>query len=171
MGELVLKSYKKKDVDAFLLELNAEHLRAKTQKDDEIKRLFSECEHFRAECDSRDARIASLEEDYRTAMESKQREIDSLNARMGEKISAAEEAAAALIAEAEKEKARIRASAVADAESYVANAKKQADLMLARIEKLSRVCAAGQRRAEQTLTLLNKQLDDAAAEFAAIVKK
>ena len=34
MSELVLKSYKKKDVDAFLLELNAEHLRMRTEKGD-----------------------------------------------------------------------------------------------------------------------------------------
>jgi len=171
MGELVLKSYKKKEVDAFLLELNAEHLRVRTQKDDEIKRLFSECEHYRAECDSKDARIASLEEDLRAAAESKKREIDALNARIGEKISAAEEAAKAIMEDAEKEKARAHVLAVAEAEDYVANAKKQADLLLARVEKLSRICAASQRRTEQTLTLLNKQLDSAAAEFDAIVKK
>ncbi len=83
MGDLVLKSYKKKDVDAFLLELNAGHLRALTQKEDEIKRLFSECEHYREECEALGARIAAAEESHKAELDSKQRELDSINARLG----------------------------------------------------------------------------------------
>ena len=171
MSELVLKSYKKKDVDAFLLELNAEHLRARTEKDDEIKRLRSECDHYREECASRDARIEEMESSHRAELESKQRELDAINARIGEKISAAEKAASDIVEQAKREKSRAHSNAVSDAESYVADVKKRADAMLADVEKVSRACINGQRRAEQIIRMLNKQLDDLAAGLDGIVKE
>lgn len=160
MSELILKSYKKKDVDAFLLELNAEHLRALTQKDDEIKRLFSQSEHYREESETKDALLAEAEEKHKAELENKQRELDTLNARIGEKISAAEKAASDILEQANKEKEEIRAKAQSDAESYVEGVKKQAEAVLAKVEKQSRTCIEGQRRAEQTIALLNRQLDD-----------
>lgn len=171
MSELVLKSYKKKDVDAFLLELNAEHLRMRTEKDDEIKRLHSECEHYREGCETRDAHIAELESAHRAALEEKQRELDAINARIGEKISAAEKAASGIVEQAKRERADTRDKAVSDAESYVADVKKRADAMLAEVEKVSRACINGQRRAEQIIKMLNKQLDDLASGIDGIVKK
>lgn len=171
MSELVLKSYKKKDVDAFLLELNAEHLRVRTEKDDEIKRLHSECEHFREECAARDARIAEMGSSHRAELETKQRELDAINARIGEKISAAEKAASDIVAQANGESAAIHEKAVSDAGSYVADAKKRADDMLAEVEKVSRACIEGQRHAEQIIRMLNKQLDDLAAGINDIVKE
>ena len=170
MSELVLKSYKKKDIDAFLLELNAEHLRAVTQKDDEIKRLFSECEHYREECASLNARMASAEESHKAELEAKQHELDMINARLGEKISAAEKAAAAIMEEAQAEKDRSHAKAAAEAELYVADAKRRAGELLAKVEEQTRACIEGQRRAEQTIAIMNKQLDDTVSLLDGIIK-
>ena len=170
MSELVLKSYKKKDIDAFLLELNAEHLRAITEKDDEIKRVFSEREHYREQCELLSEKLERAQESHNAELESKQRELDAINARLGEKISAAEKAASGILEDAEREKALAHEKAVAESAAYVADVKRRADALLEKAQAQTRACLEGQRRAEQTIAMLNKQLDDTVAQFGELVK-
>lgn len=79
----VLKSYKRKDVDEFLIRLNEAQLKALSEKDDEIKRLFSECEFYKKECEKKDGEITSIKAEYEDMLEKKQKETDMVNARLG----------------------------------------------------------------------------------------
>lgn len=160
-----LKSYKRKDVDEFLLQLNAEHLRVLAEKDDEIKRLYSECEYYRQESTQKDSDIHIQKTEYEAKLEEKQKEADSVNARIGEKLSAAENAASVIVTEAKKEKEKIMNLAKAEADGYVVQAKAKAEEYREKAKQLSSVYRDHQQKALQSLDIMNKHLDTAVEEM------
>jgi dsDNA-specific endonuclease/ATPase MutS2 len=159
-----LKSYKRKDVDDFLLKLNAEHIRALMEKDDEIKRLYSECEYYRQESAGKDEIINKMKAEYEAKLEASRREAESVNARLGEKISAAEKAASVIISDARTEKEKIVHLAKAEADSYIAQTKAKADEYCEKAKQLASVYRDHQQKALQSLDIMNKHLDGAVEE-------
>lgn len=165
----VLKSYKRKDVDEFLIRLNEAQLKALSEKDDEIKRLFSECEFYKKECEKKDGEITSIKAEYEDMLEKKQKETDMVNARLGEKLSAAENAATAIIAEAKTERERLLFIAKAEAESYAVKAKAKAEEYCEQAKQLSLVYREHFSKANQSLEVMNKHLDTALEEMAKLI--
>jgi cell division septum initiation protein DivIVA len=167
MSEIpVLKSYKRKEVDEFLLRLNEAHINALAEKDDEIKRLYSELEFYKTECQKKEAEVASVKAEYEELLETKQKETDAINARLGEKFSAAESAASAILDEAKAEKAKIISIAKSDAENYVAKAIVKAEEYTEKAKQLSLIYRDYFQKANQSLELMNKHLDTAVEEMS-----
>lgn len=157
----VLKSYKKKDVDEFLLALNAVHIRAIAEKDDEIKRLYSECAYCKDENAGKDAEMKRLQAEYEEEVTAFRNELESVNARLGAKLSAAEKAASSILADAETEKEKIIARAESEARAFVAKVKADSGEYAEKFKKLSDIFREHQQRALQNLDMMNKHLDTA----------
>ncbi len=162
----VLTSYKRKDVDEFLISLNASHNRAVAEKDGEIKRLFSECEYYKQESIQKDDEIQRLKAEYEEKLSAVQKEVDTTNARLGEKLSAAEKASSLIIAEAKVEKEKLLNLAKEEADAYVARIKVQSDEYCEKAKRLSDIFRDHQQKALQSLDIMNKHLDSAVEDVA-----
>lgn len=121
------RGYNSEQVDAFLLELNSKHISTLSEKDAELKRAYSELEEQKKE-------NLRLFDEIKAKEDAFAREKDEQNARIGEKISAAEEAARAIVIKTESECTEKRRAldreiqrtveqAKADASEYLENAK------------------------------------------------
>ena len=140
------KGYSCAEVDKFLLEQNARHNEVLAEKDAEIKRMFSENEDLKSRLEASEKRTNSLLAEFDEFKKHSTDDAERMNARLGEKLSAAEEASRDMLKKAEaeceelKRKCRIQiaedvAAAHRKAEEYCDRARRVADIY---VEKAAR---------------------------------
>lgn len=156
-----LKSYKKKDIDEFLLQLNAEHLRLMAEKEDEIKRLYSECEYYKKDSSQKEEMLESQKEDYERKLGEAAAEYEKISAKIGERFLSAEKAADAIVESAKAESAKILSGASEKAEAIFKEARKEAESNCEEIKKLTDLLYCQFNKAMESVTLANKHLDGA----------
>lgn len=133
------KGYSCAEVDKFLLEQNARHNEVLAEKDAEIKRMFSENEDLKSRLEASEKRTNSLLAEFDEFKKHSTDDAERMNARLGEKLSAAEEASRDMLKKAEaeceelKRKCRIQiaedvAAAHRKAEEYCDRARRVADI-------------------------------------------
>ena len=97
------KGYSCAEVDKFLLEQNARHNEVLAEKDAEIKRMFSENEDLKSRLEASEKRTNSLLAEFDEFKKHSADDAERMNARLGEKLSAAEEASRDMLKKAEAE--------------------------------------------------------------------
>ena len=97
------KGYSCAEVDKFLLEQNARHNEVLAEKDAEIKRMFSENEDLKSRLEASEKRTNNLLAEFDEFKKHSTDDAERMNARLGEKLSAAEEASRDMLKKAEAE--------------------------------------------------------------------
>ncbi len=155
------KGYSCKEVDDFLLEQNARHEAEISERDAEIKRLFSENEDLKSRLSSMKIDVDKISADLSEFKKSSIGETDRINARIGAKLNAAEEAANEMLRKAEAECEDMKRKCRLQVASEVAEAHKKAEEYCARAKHATDIYLEKQQLIASGLEQARRHLDDA----------
>ncbi|MDL2287444.1 hypothetical protein LJB90_02640 [Eubacteriales bacterium OttesenSCG-928-G02] len=121
------KGYNKSEVDSFILKINESQKFDIQQKDDAIKTLSTELENSKAKLAESQEQVNLLKQEIEKIKQQSEAKENDLNLRMGEKISAAEEAAKKLLEQAETSCKEMKQKAEQEIYEHTAKAKEKID--------------------------------------------
>lgn len=164
------KGYSCTEVDRFLLEQNARHNEEISEKDAEIKRMFSENEDLRERLAKAEEAIKKAEANLEEFKKHSTEESERINARIGEKLSAADDASRELIRKTEleceemKRKCRIQiadevSAAHKKAEEYCERAKRVADIYVEKQQLVTAGIEQARRHLESAVNSVDEILN------------
>lgn len=169
------KGYCCEQVDEFLRSRNEEHEEALAEKDAEIKRMFSENEELKERLAAAVSSAASAVRDAAAAREaaeaakaeannarlSGENDRDAVNARIGEKLSAAEDAAKALLDKTKAECDAMKEECRGEIVREIANAHDRAEKACENARRIADVYEEKQQLVASGIEQSRRHLDDA----------
>lgn len=165
------KGYSCSEVDKFLIEQSARHAEELSEKDAEIKRMFSENEDLKERLLSAEDAVSKANANIDELKKHALSESDRINARIGEKLNAAEEASREMLRKAEaeceemKRKCRMQiadelSSAHKKAEKYCERAKRIADIYEEKQQLVTAGIEQSRRHLESAVNCIDEILNE-----------
>ena len=114
------RGYDREQVDAFLLELNRTHAEKEAAWEDQKRELETALAEAKEALKASEERSAEQEKSLRSALEAKERECESLQASIGQRMLSADARAEEIIADAERKAKELQAKAHRRAEEETA---------------------------------------------------
>jgi cell division septum initiation protein DivIVA len=166
--------YSRTQVDAFIEALTTQRINENEEHDAEIKRLFSENQDLKERLSAAEEALGNSKRELDSALELKETEIKAerelINARMGEKISAAEDAAKSIIAKAEAECDKMKADCRTKLDGDMAAAHEKAEKYCETVRHIALVYEEKQQLISSGLEQARRHLDDAVRNVDDIFK-
>lgn len=165
------KGYSCKEVDDFLLAQNTRHEAELSERDAEIKRLFSENEDLKSRLSSMKKDVDKISSDLSELKKSGIAETDRVNARIGAKLSAAEEASNEMLKKAEAECEEMKRNCCLQIEAELAETRKKAEEYCARAKRATDIYLEKQQLIASGLEQARRHLDDAVQSIDEILSE
>lgn len=112
-----VRGYDREQVDAFLLELNRTHAEKEAAWEDRTRELETALAEAKEALEKSEARCSQQEKTLQDALEEKERECETLQAAIGQRMLAADARAEEILADAERKAAEMLAKARRRAET------------------------------------------------------
>ena len=163
------KGYSCAEVDKFLLEQNARHNEVLAEKDAEIKRMFSENEDLKSRLEASEKRTNSLLAEFDEFKKHSTDDAERMNARLGENLSAAEEASSDMLKKAEAECEELKRKCRIQIAEDVAAAHRKAEEYCERARRVADIYVEKQQLVTAGLEQARRHLDDAVRSVDSIL--
>lgn len=165
------RGYSCDEVDRFLLEQSSRHSEELAEKDAEIKRMFSENDDLKARLEASEKRTGSLLSELSELRKHSADDAERMNARLGEKLSAAEEASRDMLKKAEAECEEMKRKCRLQIADDVASARRKAEEYCDRARRVADIYVEKQQLVTAGLEQARRHLDDAVRSADSILKE